>query len=137
MDSETFQFKSFQLNDFSNFAFQLSIYTSYQSVQIPVQNLTKYSAAVASKTITYERNEALYLFALVQINRFIFDLEIRENFREQILVLVLSAEQDLRNRILFFDKIENGSNVVVCDEKAFNPDKLRWIKDKVYVFFQG
>ena len=50
-------------------------------------------------------------------------------------MLVLSAEQDLRNRILFFDKIENGSNVVVFDQKAFNPDKLRWIKDKVYVFF--
>lgn len=87
-----------------------------------------YLAAVASKTITYERNEALYLFALVQINQFIFNLEIRENFREQILVLVLSAEQDLRKEILFFDKIENGSNVVVWNEESFNPDKLRWIK---------
>ena len=74
----------------------------------------------------------MYLFALVQINRFIFDLEIRENFREQILVLVLSAEQNLKNEILFFDKIENGtSNVLVLDEKTFNPDKLRWIKDWV------
>ena len=89
---------------------------------------------MASKTITYERNEALYLFALVQINRFIFDLEIRENFREQILVLVLSAEHDLRNRILFFDKIENGSNVVVWDETIFNQDKLRWIKDRFLLF---
>ena len=46
-------------------------------------------------------------------------------------MLVLSAEQDLRNKILFFDKIENGSNVAVWDEKLFNQDKLRWIKGQV------
>ena len=33
-----------------------------------------YLAALASKSVTYSRNEALFCFALYQVNKFMFDL---------------------------------------------------------------
>ena len=43
-----------------------------------------YLAALASKSITYSRNEALFCFALYQVNKFMFDL--RNVLEPKILV---------------------------------------------------
>ena len=83
-------------------------------------------AAIASKTITYERNEALFCFALYQVSQFIFNLDINENLRERVLTLVLSAEKLLQDHILLFRKF-SGRNIVFWKTDDFDQGKLRWI----------
>jgi hypothetical protein len=61
-------------------------------------------AAVASKTVTVNRNVVLYCFAVFQINQYLMNLQIDRNPRESILRLVLSAQKEVQKDILFFSK---------------------------------
>ena len=79
--------------------------------------------------MTHQRNEALYLFAITQVHRFIFDLEIRESSRDNLLSLVLSlgpADRDLENEILYFRSISNRQ-VQIWKNCEIEKEKLRWI----------
>ena len=86
-----------------------------------------YLAAVASKTISLERNSALYCLAINQISKFIFNLEIEEKLRIQILRLVLSAEEKIRTEILMLGKIDMNEPHIRLKE-SLEEGKERWIK---------
>ena len=86
-----------------------------------------YLAAVASKTVTLDRNSALYCFAIHQISKFIFNLEIEEKLRVQILRLVLSAEPKIQSEILMLEKIELNEPHIKLKE-FIEEGKTRWIK---------
>jgi len=86
-----------------------------------------YLAAIASRTVTLDRNCALYCIAVHQISTFIYNLEMAEQLREQILALVLNAANDIRDDILLFDGISKTAPHIVRKQKI--PDgPERWVE---------
>ena len=86
-----------------------------------------YLAALASKSVTYSRNEALFCFALFHVNHFIFDQSIKVEWRERILALVISAEKPIRDQIIYFERFEK-SKIVSFEVEKFDQGKAHWIR---------
>ena len=86
-----------------------------------------YLAALASKSVTYSRNEALYCFALFHVNHFMFDLSIKQEWRKRLLQLVLSAEKPIREEIIYFDHFD-GARIINIEQADFDEGKRHWIR---------
>merc|ERR1719436_2351699 len=92
--------------------------------------LKLYLAALASQSITYSRNEALYCFALYHVNHFIFDLTIKQEWRERILSLIISIDQKpIRDQIIYFKHFDqSNAKIINIDHDSFDSGKMHWIR---------
>lgn len=86
-----------------------------------------YLAAIASRTVTAERNTAVYCIAVTQISTFVFNLEMEEKLREQILTLVLNAADDIQNDILLFDRVITQAPYISRKDKL-QDGPWRWVQ---------
>jgi hypothetical protein len=93
-----------------------------------------YLASVASKTIIQERNPALYCYAISQISEFIFNLQVEEKLRENILKLVLNTEKEIQNDILYYKGIQKGYSLINTVKTRRLPTNLGFLYRRCFQF---